>query len=83
MEMSEKERKGRGDENLGRIGGIEDKAINKVIAQSKLPPVKKKSTVQEHFDDLNHLLYRGMEIKFTEISWMSAYPLLERTYVAS
>ncbi len=45
-----------------------------IVAQSKLPPARNKVTVQEHLDGSIHLLYRGTEIRFTEIGQLPARP---------
>ena len=64
-----------------------------IVAQSKLPPAKNKVTVQEHLDGTIHLLYRGTEVRFKEISRLPARPQpptpqvpiphLEKIYVPS
>ena len=45
-----------------------------IVAQSKMPSAKNKVTVQEHLDGSIHLLYRGTEVRFTEISQLPARP---------
>jgi len=38
-----------------------------IVPQSNLPPTKKKVALQEHLDGSIHMIYRGKEIRFTEI----------------
>jgi len=47
-----------------------------ILAQSNLPPAKKRVTVQEHLDGSIHLVYRGKEIVFKEIKHLPTHFLL-------
>ncbi|MBT9132186.1 MAG: hypothetical protein DDT33_00698 [Firmicutes bacterium] len=45
-----------------------------IVPQSNLPPAKNKITLQEHLDGSIHMIYRGKEIRFTEIKDRPARP---------